>query len=52
MDDDEVLLRFFREVDADGDGTISVEELHAAPLLHKADHTAMARALRRAVGCD
>ncbi len=52
VDDDEVLLRLFREVDRDGNGTISVEELLAAPLLRKAVNAEMARVLRHAVGCD
>jgi hypothetical protein len=52
VDDDEVLLRLLREVDTDSNGTISMEELLAAPLLRKAENAEMARVLRRAVGCD
>ena len=52
VDDDEVLLRLFREVDADGDGAISMEELLGAPLLQKKENTEMVRVLRRALGCD
>ncbi len=52
VDEDEVLLRLFREVDADGSGTISMEELLEAPLLRKKENMEMARALRRALGCD
>ncbi len=52
VDDDEVLLRLFCEVDGDGSGTISMEKLLAAPLLRKAENALMARELRRAVGCD
>ncbi len=52
VDDDEVLLRLFHAVDGDGNGTISMEELLAAPLLRKAENAEMARLLRRAVGCD
>jgi hypothetical protein len=52
VDDDEVLLRLFRELDRDGNGTISMEELLAAPLLCKAENAEMSRMLRRAMGCD
>jgi hypothetical protein len=52
VDDDEVLLRLFREVDADGSGTVSMAELLTAPLLSKRESAEIARALRRAVGCD
>ena len=52
VDDDEVLLRLFREVDADGGGTISMEELLGAPLLQEKENAEMARVLRRALGCD
>jgi hypothetical protein len=48
VDDDEVLLRLMREVDADGSGTISMDEV----LLRNKDNAEMARVLRRALGCD
>jgi hypothetical protein len=52
VDDDEVLLRLLRELDSDGDGTISMKELLEAPLLKKQENAEMARVLWRAVGCD
>ncbi len=52
MDDDEVLLRLFREVDDDGNGTLSIKELLEAPLMQKAENREIGRAFRRAVGCD
>ena len=54
VDSDEVLLRFFRELDRDGSGTVSMEELLGAPALQEKDNADMAQTLRRAVGvwCD
>ncbi len=52
LDDDEVLLRFFKEVDADNSGTISRAELMASPLLQRKENAQMAQVLRRAFGCD
>jgi hypothetical protein len=52
VDDDEVLLRLFRELDTDGDGAISPQELLDAPLLKEKENAEMARVLWRAVGCD
>ena len=51
-DEDEVLLRFFREVDVDGTGTVTLEELLACPLLQKRENAEMAKVLRRALVCD
>jgi hypothetical protein len=51
-DDAEVLLKLFREVDADGNGTISTEELSKASLLQKKENAGMARVLQRSLGCD
>ena len=54
VDSDEVLLRFFRELDRDGNGTVSIEELLGAPALQEKDNADMAQTLRRAAGvwCD
>ncbi len=52
LDDDEVLLRFFREVDADSSGTISREELLGSALLRKRENVQMARVLQRGFECD
>ncbi len=52
VDDDEVLLRLFCDVDKDKNGTISLEELLAAPLLQKAENAEMAKVLQLALGCD
>ena len=49
MDEAEVLLRLFREVDKDGDGHVSLDELLAAPQLRTSE---VGLALRRAVGCS
>jgi hypothetical protein len=47
-----VLLRLLRELDTDGDGAISPQELLDAPLLKAKEKAEMARVLWRAVGCD
>jgi hypothetical protein len=54
VDSDEVLLRFFRELDSSGNGTVSIEELLGAPALRREENADMAQTLRRAVGvwCD
>jgi hypothetical protein len=52
MDDDEVLLRLFYEVDTKGNGKISMEELSETPLLQTKENTEMRRVLQRALGCD
>jgi hypothetical protein len=52
VDDDEVLLRLFREVDDDGNGNITMAELLKAPILQKKENSEMARVLRRSLGCD
>ena len=52
LDDDEVLLRFFKEVDTDCSGTISREELMRSGLLTRKENAQMAQVLLRAFGCD
>ena len=51
-DEDEVLLCLFREVDTNGNGKVSIEELSKAPLLQKKENAEMGRVLQRALGCD
>ncbi len=52
LDDDEVLLRFFKEVDTDNSGSISKEELMASDLLRKRENAQMAQVLKRSLECD
>ena len=52
LDDDEVLLRFFRQVDVDGGGTIGKSELLGAGQFQKSENAEMAKALRRAFECS
>jgi hypothetical protein len=52
LDDDEVLLRFFKEVDADNSGTISREQLMASGLLKRRENAQMEQVLKRSLGCD
>ena len=49
MDEAEVLLRLFREVDTDRNGRASLDEMLAAPQLRNSE---ILRVLRRAVGCN
>ena len=52
LDDDEVLLLLFQELDKNKNGTIEVSELLESELLNKAENKNMAAVLRRALGCD
>ena len=52
LDDDEVLLLLFQQLDTDKSGTIEVSELLDSELLNKAENKNTATVLRRALGCD
>ena len=52
LDEDEVLVQLFWELDADKNGTISVSELLNASLMKETENAEMAKVLRRAIGCD
>jgi hypothetical protein len=52
VDDDEVLLRLFQEIDSDQNGEIDLDELLTSELLKRPENVEMAKVLWRAVGCD
>ena len=52
VDDDEVLLQLFHEIDLDGSGLISLEELLNSPVLKKKENQEMAGVLIEALECD
>jgi hypothetical protein len=52
VDDDEVLLRLFGELDGDKSGSISLSELLESELLSKPENKEMARILRKALKCN
>ena len=52
VDDDEVLLRLFLELDKDQSGQISISELHDAPLLKKKENKEMRDVLIKALACN
>jgi hypothetical protein len=52
MDDDEAVLRLMCEVDADGNGAISKEELFQSSLMKLPDQSEMRNAFEAAFGCD
>ena len=50
VDDDEVLLKFFRELDTNQNGKIEMEELQASQLLSKKENSEMAKVLEEELG--
>ena len=52
VDDDEVLLRLFQEIDVGGNGKIERSELLGSALLEKPENAEMAKVLRQALVCD
>ena len=52
LDDDEVLLLLFQELDKDRNGTIEVSELLESEHLNKNENKNIATVLRRALGCN
>ncbi len=52
IDDTELLLRQFWELDQDHDGAVSKEELFGSPLLQKPENAEMAKIFQRSWMCD
>ena len=52
IDDTELLLRQFWEIDRDRNGTVSKEELFGSPLLQKPENVEMAKIFQRSWMCD